>query len=271
MSAVTSQRTEFAVSADGTRIAFERRGQGPLLVLVDGALCSRAFGPARQVAAAFEDAFTVVAYDRRGRGESGDTAPYDVAREVDDLAAVIDAAGGQAAVLGQSSGGALALEAAAAGVPMRRLAVYEAPYVGLRRNRDGSPRDYHGELAALLDAGERGKAVDYFMVKMVKGPAFLPLMFRLMRKPWAVLRATAHTLRYDAAVMGSGFTPPTERLARIATPTLVMCGGKAAPEMADAQRQVASAVPGAAHRMLPGQTHQVSPAALRAAVAEFIR
>lgn len=265
--------TDYATSADGTRIAFETVGTGPVVVLVDGAFCYREFGPARGVAAALADDFTVVIYDRRGRGESGDTAPYAPEREFEDLRAVIEATGGDSAgpgafVMGQSSGAGLAYRAAAAGVPMRGLIGYEAPWVGLRRTKDGSAKDYHSDLDRLLDAGENGKAISYFMVDMIGAPRFVPLLMRIMAaKDWAKLRAVAPTLRYDAAVMGD-FTVPEAELARVAVPVLALCGSKAAPEMLAAQEKVASTIPGAGHAVLAGQTHQVSPAALK---PEFLR
>jgi pimeloyl-ACP methyl ester carboxylesterase len=265
----TAIATEFATSADGTRIAFERSGSGPLLVLVDGALCSRDFGPGRPVSAELTDRFTVVIYDRRGRGESGDTAPYAPEREFEDLAAVIDAAGGDAYVMGQSSGAAIAYRAAAAGVPMRKLIGYEAPWIGVHAGKDGSPRHYESALAELLARGENGKAVDYFLVTMVGAPFFVPTMMRLMPKVWKPMKAIATTLPYDAAVMGASFAPPVDELARIAVPTLVLCGGKSPKNMQAAEDAVAAAIPGARHRTLPGQTHQVSPKALAPLIAEF--
>ena len=261
--------TEFAVSNDGTRIAFERAGSGPLLVLVDGALCFRDFGPAREISAQLIDRYTVVIYDRRGRGESGDTGPYAPHREFEDLAAVIEASGGDAYVMGQSSGAGIVYRAAAAGVPMRKLVGYEAPWVGLRTAKDGTPRDYLGELRALLARGENGKAVGYFMVKMVGGPFFLPLVMRLMPKVWRQLQATATTLPYDAEVMGGRFEPPLDELARIAVPSLVLCGSKSPDEMKAAQQTVAATIPRAQHRILPGQTHQVAATALAPVLAEF--
>lgn len=271
----TMTATEWAESADGTRIAFERAGSGPVLVLVDGAFCYREFGPARALATALTDDFTVVIYDRRGRGESGNTLPYAPEREFEDLHAVIDAVGadhdGQGAfVMGQSSGAGLAYRAAAAGVPMRRLIGYEAPWVGLRTNRDGSVKNYHADLDRLIEAGENGRAISYFMVDMIGAPRFVPLMMRVMAaKDWSKLLAVAPTLRYDAAVMGD-FTVPESDLARVAVPTLALCGSKAAPEMLAAQERVAAAIPGAEHAVLPGQTHQVSPAALAPQFRAFL-
>ena len=270
MSNVTvTATTEFATSKDGTRIAFERAGSGPLLVLVDGALCFREFGPGRDVSAQLTDRFTVVIYDRRGRGESGDIQPYAAQREFEDLAAVIEAAGGDAFVMGQSSGGGIVYRAAAAGVSMRKLIGYEAPWVGLRAGNGGRPRDYLGELRSLLARGENGKAVGYFMVKMVGAPFFVPLMMRVMPKVWKQLQAVATTLPYDAQVMGGQFEPPLDELASITVPSLVLCGGKSPKDMTAAQQTVAATIPGATYRVLPGQTHQVSATALAPVLAEF--
>ena len=265
----TTPTTEFATSADGTRIAFERTGAGPVIVLVDGAMCYREFGPARDVAKTLTDRYSVIVYDRRGRGESGNTEPYAPEREFEDLGAVIQAAGGDAFVMGQSSGAGIAYRAAASGVPMRKLIGYEAPWVGLNPNKDGSPRDYIGELDGFIAKGENGKAVDYFMVKMVKGPWFLPLMMRTMRKVWGQLQTVAPTLRYDARVMGVTFTAPADELARIDIPTLVLCGSKAAAEMTRAQDEIAATIPGARRETLAGQTHNVAPSALLPHFREF--
>lgn len=255
--------TRAARSADGTIIAYEEVGSGPAVVLVDGALCSRDFGPGRALARELSSNFTVYIYDRRGRGESGDTPPYSIAREVEDLAAVVDATTGGASVMGQSSGAALALEAAASGVPMRRLAVYEAPYVGGREGIDDL-----GIVERMIADGKRGTAVSYFMVKMVGAPAFVPIMMRLMPKAWKGLKSIAHTLPYDIAVM-SGFAVPTARLKAITVPTLVMGGSKGAVNMKAAVQGVADAIPGSQHRTLEGQTHQVSEKALAPALMEF--
>ncbi len=255
--------TDFATSKDGTRIAYESLGSGPALVLVDGALNSRAFGAAKDVAKALADSYTVYWYDRRGRGESGDTLPYAPAREIDDLAAVIAAAGGGAYVMGQSSGAALVLEAAASGLKMRKLASYEAPYVG-------QSTDFLAKQKQLIADGDRKGAVDYFMTTMVGGPFFMPLMMRLMPKVFRELQAVAHTLPYDTELL-NGFEVPTERFASIKTPALVMGGSKFKPNMKKAVYDVAGAVPDATLVILEGQTHQVSPAVLAPALKEFFQ
>ncbi|MGO4187390.1 alpha/beta fold hydrolase [Pseudarthrobacter sp. TAF60_1] len=254
-------------SADGTPISVEHLGTGPSLVLVDGAFCGRSFGPARSLATTLADSFTVYFYDRRGRGDSGDTRPYSVEREIEDLAAVITHAGEDPFVYGISSGAALALEAAAAGIPMRKLATYEAPYTGVG-DADGTPIDHAGHLNSLLAQNKRGAMVSYFLVKMIGVPAFVPIMLRLMPKIWKSQKDAANTLPYEIAVLNN-FTAPTDRLAKITVPTLVMVGGKAAPAMTSAQTTTAAAIPQALHRTLEGQTHQVSDAAMAAELRGF--
>ena len=254
-------------SKDGTPIAYERSGRGPALILVDGALCSRAFGPSPKLAAELAPHFTVYAYDRRGRGQSGDTGPYDPAREVDDLGALVEEAGRDAFLLGLSSGGALALEAAASGLGVRKVVAYEPPYV----QESGEPRgaEHQGRLEQLLSAGDRGGAVKYFMKDMVGAPAAMVLMMRLMPWIWRRLVAVAHTLPYDAAVM-AGFRVPRARFASIRTPVLVMAGSRTDGRLKDAVHALADVIPGARRRELEGQDHNVSPQALAPAVVEFL-
>jgi pimeloyl-ACP methyl ester carboxylesterase len=259
--------TQFTTSHDGTPIAYETIGTGPALVLVDGALCSREFGPCRSLAEHLQERFTVTFYDRRGRGESGNTAPYAPEREYEDLAAVITAAGGDAFVLGYSSGGALALQAAASGVHMKKLASYEAPFMGIK-SKKGKPLNYLADLTARLDKGDREGAVGYFMVDIVGGPKFMPVMFKFMPKVRAQLTAVAPTLLNDVRVMNT-FTAPTATLATITVPTLVMGGSKAKPNMVKAVQDVAAAVPGSVHKILPGQTHQVKDEAIAPELIAF--
>ena len=254
-------------SKDGTAIAYTRTGSGPAVILIDGALCSRAFGPSPKLAPLLAQHFTVFAYDRRGRGESGDTPPYAPAREVEDIAALIQAAGGSASLVGLSSGGALALEAAAAGLPIDKVVAYEPPYVDNAGNRGGAA--YAGQLTRLLADGDRGGAVKYFMRDMVGVPAFFVFVMRLMPWIWRKLEAVAHTLPYDAAVM-TAFRIPRARLASVGTPVLVMNGSKTDLRLKEAAREIARAIPGAQHRELPGQTHNVKPDVLTPAVVEFL-
>jgi len=254
-------------SKDGTVIDYERSGQGPALILVDGAMCSRDFGPMPKLAPLLAPHFSVYAYDRRGRGKSGDTLPYSPQREVEDIAALIQEAGGSASLVGLSSGGALALEAAASGLPIDKVVTYEPPYVGVTGN--GAVPDHQARLQALVAEGDRGGAVKYFMRSMVGAPAPMVVMMQLMPWIWRKLKAVAHTLPYDAAVM-SGFEVPAARLAEVRVPALVMHGSKTDARLARAAEAVAAAVPGALHRTLPGQTHNVSPGALTPALIEFL-
>jgi pimeloyl-ACP methyl ester carboxylesterase len=253
-------------SKDGTPIAYERLGSGPALVLIDGALCSRAFGPMPGIAKLLAPHFTVYLYDRRGRGESGDTQPYAKAREVEDIAAVIAAAGGSAFAVGVSSGAALALEAAASGAAIPKLAVYEPPF--MVDDTSHAARDHEGKLKSLVAAGQRGAAVKYFMRDMVSVPAPFVWLMQLMRGTWGKLKAVAHTLPYDAAVMGD-WQVPSARLASVATPTLAMYGGKTDVRLRRAIEELVKVLPNAREHVLPGQTHNVSAAVLVPALVEF--
>ncbi|HEY4244249.1 MAG TPA: alpha/beta fold hydrolase [Kofleriaceae bacterium] len=263
-----------ARSADGTPIAYDVRGSGPRLVLVDGAFCHRAFGPTPKLAPVLAARFTVVAYDRRGRNESGDTKPYAVAREVEDLAAVLAATGGPAFVFGQSSGAVLAVRAAAAGVPITKLALYEPPLV-VEGAPPPAPVDRWGDVDALVAADQRGDAVKAFM-RMVGVPGFVLPIMRVMPGVWSKLTAAAHTLPYDHAVLGDiGTTKPlpadlVAALAAVAVPTLVAVGGKGAPWMRHAVDLVAGAIRGATKRELPGQRHDADPKVIAAALADFL-
>ena len=265
---VDSEETMSQVtSKDGTTIAYERSGRGPALILVDGALCSRAFGPSAKLAAQLTGDFTVYVYDRRGRGQSGDAPSYSPAREVEDIAALIDEAGGSASLLGLSSGGALALEAAASGLRVDKVIAYEPPYVDDAGQGGGAA--YEGRLKQLVASGNRGGAVTYFMKDMVGAPAPIVFMIRVMPWVWSKLKAVAHTLPYDAAIM-TAFRIPRARFALVRTPALVMNGSKTDQRLKDAARAIAAAVPGAQHRELAGQTHNVKPGVLAPAVAEFL-
>jgi pimeloyl-ACP methyl ester carboxylesterase len=258
-----------ARSRDGTLIAFERLGSGLPLILVDGALCSRRFGPMPKLAPLLAEHFTVYMYDRRGRGDSSDTEPYSKEREIEDLEVLIGEAGGSAFVLGLSSGGGLALEAAAAGLPIPRLAVYEPPYMVRPEDSARHVNAGHEErLKKLVAEGRRGDAVKYFMRDMVGVPAFVVAMMHFIPGVWPKLKAVAHTLPYDAAIMGD-FTLPTDRLKAVRVPTLAIGGGKSDARLKAAVDAVASAVPNSQRRTLSGQTHNVKPQALTPVVTEF--
>lgn len=257
-------------SADGTTITYDRTGDGPPVVLVDGALCSRAQGPLPDLASRLAPRFTVYTYDRRGRGDSGDTTPYSVDREIEDLAAVIEVAGGTAAVYGTSSGAALALRAAAAGLPISRVVAFEAPFV-VDDSREPFPRTWAADLGELAASGRRSEAVKYFMTRGVGLPGPLVTMMKLM-PAWKGMKALAHTLPYDAAVLGeNGFGRPLDprQWKSIRVPVLVVGGGRSPRWMRTSVRAVAAAVPGAEHREVPGQNHMIKASAIAPVLSEF--
>jgi len=259
------------VSKDGTTIAFEQSGAGPPLILVDGALCYRDSGPARPLAALLASHFTVFTYDRRGRGESTDTAPYAVTREVEDLDALIKAAGGSAYVYGISSGAALSLEATTRGLGIAKLALYEAPFI-VDNSRAPLPDDYLDRLKALVAANRRAAAVRFFM-EAVGVPAVFVFLMRFM-PAWPKLKAIAHTIVYDITILDGdqrGKPLSSTRWAGITVPTLVAVGGKSPEWMRHAMDALRGVLPNAQYRTLDGQTHIVSPKALAPVLVEFFR
>jgi pimeloyl-ACP methyl ester carboxylesterase len=257
------------ISKDGTSIAYDRTGSGPPLILVDGALCYRAFGPMGALAALLAPHFTVYTYDRRGRGESGNGKPYAVEREVEDLAALVREAGGSAYAYGASSGGALALEAANRGVALTRLAVYEPPYIV----NDGIapvPDDFVERLNLLVASGRSGEAVKMFMRTVGTPRVFIALMQVL--PVWGKLKAVAHTIANDFTIMGEGQRGkpfPPRRFASVKAVTLVMDGGKSPAWMRQGVRALAAAVPNARYETLPGQTHMVKAKVQAPVLKEF--
>lgn len=244
-------------SADGTTIAFDRTGDGPPLVLVNGALSDRSAGAS--LAAALAPHFSVHGYDRRGRGDSGDTEPYAVDREVEDLDAMIAAAGGDGGddvfVFGHSSGAALSLEAAAQGLAITRLAVHEPPYM-VDDTRPHPGADLADRLRALVASGSRGDAVALFLSEGVGVPP--PGIDGMRSSPmWARLEALAHTLAYDVAIL-DGFALPADRLAKIHVPLLATDGAESPEWVRNTVQAVVEAVPGARHLSLAGQDHGVA-------------
>jgi pimeloyl-ACP methyl ester carboxylesterase len=259
------------LSKDGTAIAVDRTGHGPALVFVDGAMCYRASGPSGPMAAALAEHFTVFTYDRRGRGDSSDRGPYDIQREIDDLEAVIREAGGHAVVLGVSSGAALALEAANRGVPITRLAMYEAPFI-VDASRPPIGDDFLAQMNGALSSGRRGDAVRMFM-KVVGVPGIFVMLMRLM-PAWPRLTAVAHTLPYDFAITNPyqrGTPLPPTRWSGARIPTLVMDGGKSPAWMRNAMRALAAVLPNAIYRTVEGQTHMIKPKALTPPLVEFFK
>src|SRR5712671_2337797 len=257
---VIAQNT--VTSHDGTIIAYSQVGQGPVIILVDGALCYRAFGPSKALAAHLSPHFTVITYDRRGRGESGDTQPYAIEREVEDLAALVEAAGGTAYVAGQSSGAALAIEAANRLPGITKLAVYEAPFVV---DDTGKPvtQAFLARLKELVAQDRCTEAVKLFM-KQVGTPGFMVAIMPLMPM-WSKLKAVAHTLPYDISTVvdyGAGQPLPRTLGASITAPTLVSEGRKSPTRMRHSMQALAHTLPNANYRTLAGQTHMVKAEAL---------
>lgn len=258
---------EFVTSKDGTRIAYDRSGAGPALILVDGAMCSRSFGPMGPLTAFLAPHFTVFAYDRRGRGDSGDTQPYSVQREVEDIAALVDAAGGSALLYGTSSGAALAFEAAAHGLSIEKLALFEPPY-----NSDAEAMQrwaaYRTRLNEILAAGQRSDAAAHFMSyvgmpdEAIAGMKHAPM--------WPLMEAVAPTLAYDAAVLGD-CAAPTGRAAGVSVPTLLITGGASYPFMHETAQALQASMPNAQWRVLEGQTHDVAPDAIAPLLIEFFQ
>lgn len=261
-------------SKDGTSIAYEKLGQGPPLVLVDGAFCRRAFGPMPALAKLLAPHFTVLHYDRRGRGDSGDTAPYAAEREVEDLRAVVDAAGGTPFMYGISSGAALALRAVGRGLAVKKLVVYEPPF-SLDGTHTPSPADFRERIAAFVRSGDRDSAVKLFM-KVVGVPAFGIFFMRLLPNVWPKLREVAHTLPYDFAVLGetqSGGALPEElraTIAAITVPTLAMAGGKSPEWMHHAATTISKIVKNGSFRVIPGQDHNLAANALAPVLVETL-
>lgn len=256
-------------SRDGTAIAFSRSGDGPPLVLVDGALCHRSMGPSSRLAALLARNHTVFTYDRRGRGESGDTAPYAAEREIDDLEAVIDEAGGSAGVWGISSGAALALEAAHRGAGITRLALYEPPFI-VDDSRPPIPADIVSQLDAQIGSGRRSDAVRLFLRQM-GAPRPVIAVMRLLPL-WSRLTQVAHTLPYDLTILApyqKGTELPEGRWADVTIPTLVMVGGKSPTWFHHGTRALADTLPNTQHRVVEGQTHNVKAKALAPALTEF--
>ncbi len=263
--------TKKVLSRDGTSIAYETMGQGPVVILVDGAMCHRALGPARPLATLLGQDFTVWIYDRRGRGASGNNLPYVAEREIEDLAALTKAAGGSVFLYGISSGGALALEAANRIQGVQKLALYEIPFI-VDDTRPSVPDDFVQQLGERLSAHQEGEAVKMFM-RQVGAPGFFIALLPIF-PGWPDLKAVAHTLPYDFTVLSgtqAGKPLPAGRWTGVRMPTLVMSGGESQAWMVNAARATARILPNAQHRTIEGQDHMLDPEAIAPVLVKFFK
>jgi pimeloyl-ACP methyl ester carboxylesterase len=254
---------ESVTSRDGTTIAFDRLGEGPPVVLVCGGSVDRMADAA--IAQELASDFTVLNYDRRGRGDSGDTPPYAIEREVEDIEAVIDEAGGSANLWGSSSGAVLAMIAAASGAPVTKLALWEPPFILDENARP--PADQVEQYERMIAEGRRGDAAEYFMSKVVGMPPEFVADART-QPWWAAQEAIAHTLAYDARIMGD-YSIPTETAGAVKAPTMVVAGGADMPFMRASAEALADAIPDGEVHFLDGQGHNVDPTVLAPALKEF--
>jgi pimeloyl-ACP methyl ester carboxylesterase len=252
-------------SADGTMIAFDRYGGGPPVIMTAGAFNTRS--QTEPLARALAPRFTALNYDRRGRGDSGDTAPYSVEREIDDIAALITAADGSASVFGHSSGATLALKAAASGLPVTHVVLYEPPF-NTDDNDPALPAGFAGELAELVAAGRRGDAVELYQTRAVGIPR--EVVAQMRHAPFRPgLEAIAHTLAYDAAIVGDR-SLPAALLATVTVSALVITGEQSPPFLRNAAQAAAQTLPNGRLAVLPGQGNDLNPDATAPVMAEFL-
>lgn len=257
-------------SNDGTKIAFDRLGEGHAVVLVGGAFSYRGFPKMIELAKLLAERFTVFNYDRRGRGDSGDTPPYAVEREIEDIEAIVESAGGSASLWGWSSGGVLALRAAAAGLPIDKVAVYEPPFF-VNRTGHVPPAEFPARLDELTASGQRSGAAAYYMRQGMGVPRVIVALMQLTPF-WSKLKATAPSLPYDWAVLGdtmSGEPLVPAEWESVRLRTLVTAGEKSPQQLREAAEALVAVLPNAEHRLLAGQSHNPSMKALAPVLLEF--
>jgi pimeloyl-ACP methyl ester carboxylesterase len=257
------------ISKDGTQIAYDKMGQGPALVLVDGAFCYRDNGVTPRLVPLLANFFTVYSYDRRGRGESTDTKPYAVEREIEDLEAIVGATKETPFVCGFSSGAALLLQSVCKGLAVKKVALFEPPYVVVNSEDTQPPDDAATKLASLTNQGKKSEAVKYFMTKVMGMPGFIVFLFKLFGKSiWKKNESVANTLSYDVAIMGN-YSVPKKVAASISVPTVVIGGEKSPRILKNAVEAVANSIPQSQIRMLKGQSHNVSMKVLAPCLIDF--
>ena len=263
MNATTTANLLHVRSKDGTDIAIERSGQGPAVILVCGGSVDR--GSNAGVAAQLAPQLTVYNYDRRGRGDSGDTQPYAIDREVEDIEAVLQEAGGSAALYGTSSGAALALLAASRLDGITRLALWEPPYIVDPAARP--PADQIEQYERMVGEDRRGDAAEYFMAQVVRMPPEF-VAFAKSQPWWEAQKALAHTLAYDARIMGD-YEPPIDLAKSVTIPTVVLTGGASMPFMHETAEVLVGALPSGRHQLLEDQGHNVAPEVIGPELATF--
>jgi pimeloyl-ACP methyl ester carboxylesterase len=243
-------------SKDGTIISYDRTGTGPSVIVVAAALADRT-GTTR-LAKHLSEHFTVINYDRRGRGKSTDTQPYTIEREVEDIEALIDAAGGSAYMFGSSSGSVLALEAASRlGPKVKKLFMYEPPFI-IDSSQPAMPDDFIGQIRAFVSANRRSDAVKLFFTKGMGIPAFAVTLMRFLMPGWSKMAAVAHTLPYDLTILAgtqSGKPLPVQRWASLTVPTQVVVGSKSEPFFHNGAKSLAALLPCVQYRSLEGRDH----------------
>jgi pimeloyl-ACP methyl ester carboxylesterase len=267
---MSTHEIEKVRSADGTEVAYQRDGQGAAVVFVDGAFCTRAMGPGHTLAPVLRTQFTTFTYDRRGRGDSGNNPGYEPNREIQDLAAIIDVAGGSAFVFSHSSGAILALEAALAGLPIKGLVVYEPPVV-VDDSRPPVARDFPERIARLAASGRGRAVVRTFMTEAIRAPKPVAVLMSAM-PGGGRMRKIAPTVAYDATLMNpyqQGTTSPQGLCSSVRVPTLVIVGGKSPQWMQSGCELVAASVPDARLERLDGQAHMVKATATAPVVSGF--
>jgi pimeloyl-ACP methyl ester carboxylesterase len=265
-----------ATSPDGTTIAYDRYGDGPVVILVNGAFgdrkLDRRFKLMSGLAEQLATDYTVINYDRRGRGDSDEAGQFAVEREIEDIAALIAAWGGRASLFGFSSGGALALRAAGTGIGVERVAVYEAPFMVDRADKR-PPADYGQRLTELIAAGDRSGAVKHFNRKAMGMPAPVVAAMRLMPM-WQDMQANAHTLGYDWAALGEhniqGNSLRPAEWSSVTMPVLVAYGAKSPSNLQKGSRALAGVLPNARLRALQGMGHRLKVNVLAPVLVQFL-
>src|SRR5215467_7795168 len=261
-------------SKDGTKIAFDRVGSGPAVVLVNGATAYRAFDPSMtHLAEVLGKYFSVYNYDRRGRGDSSDTLPFAKEREIEDLQALVEDAGGKTMVFGISSGAVVSLDATAVTPGITRVVVYE-PSLIVDDSRQPVPADYAEHLMPLAAEGKRDEAVEYFLTQAVGIPAEYIGGMKQDQALWSGVTGVAHAIAYDAAFVGDvmqGKPLPADRWVKVTVPVLVADGGASDAWIHHAADALANVLPAASRHTLAGQTHMVDSNVLAPVLIEFFQ